>query len=1058
MTIMLSIFDSQTDLSLYKYWSHMFLIILFILSFEAVIVSADAPNCSGWWDGQTQPYEISNIEDLQCMKADLSADYVLTTNIDASETETWNSGSGFVPVGDGSSKFTGSFDGQGFEIDGLFIEREGSRAGGLFGWTDNVVIEDIILSNINVSGTDQDYGGFVGVSEDPNDLIRNVSVSGVVDGSDSTGGIVGFGSFSGARIINSKVDVEVSGNNNVGGVVGYSSIEVINTLAKGVVSGNDKVGGLIGGMYYGGPINNSISLGSVSGNSNVSGLIGYNNELGDGVANSFWDVNTSGQTSGEWGTGKTTEELKNVSTFTDTSTSGLTDAWDFVGDPNDDGSSEDIWNIAPSENDGYPFLTPLQYEHELFCYYKQSCNADERVLGVENYSGGFVNSHAQLSNYTGDQYNYSLCCSSENQVVNESCSITGNEEVVRLSNKSNAHVQAPNVTLNSTVYDYPVCLAGNGRMDCAVSSSSPGSNYECMGSMASSENNSGDYNLTNAHVADCGYYQTNIYCRLNNKPTQDTPILNSSSGENLSQDNLTVYSENLTDLDGNDVTPVFDWRESGSSIAVLNMPFNNNVTSTNAGALRDYSSYENNATLGGGNKSKVPTWEKDCVFGGCYEFDGKDDIIDVGSIGISDSNERTVSIWVKPALNEGDLGGFVSSQSHESFQFLRIDGYCTGGKDIVLAAGFGSGTAIDCTLNNFTVNQWYHIAATYNGTSVKTYADGEMTVEDNLSSLSTNDNFVVGKGVFNGTIDSVKVYDKALSPEQIKRIYREGNASINDAYEHTKSVANEETKPADNYTVAVTPTDGIEDGQTLTSNSLYVRSLNVTTFAPSGGITDRKPVFNWSEDSSADRYELNVTAPSSVDCFGFYEDNITSSSFNSTQELCTDLDYDSSAESFTWKVRSCSGGSCSAWSNDSFDVNSVNSISLVNSSVSFGDLLPGDVDNTTNGSASPLVVRNEGNIRVDLEVSANESLFDNVALNNSNFQLQSGVNDANAFNETSSVSSWLNVTNSSQNLIKQLKYFETEQDANVDVRVEVPDQEPTGSKTSTITVESIPND
>ena len=1046
---MLNIFDSETEVSLCKYWSYVFVVTLFILSFEVVIVSADAPNCSGWWDGQTQPYEISNVSDLQCMKANLSADYVLTTNINASKTETWNIGSGFDPVGDGNSKFTGSFDGQGFEIDGLFMDRGGSRLGGLFGWTDNVVIEDTILSNINVSGTDQDYGGVVGLSEDPNDLIRNVSVSGVVDGSDSTGGIVGFGSFSGARVINSKVDVEVSGNNDVGGIVGYSSIELINIISRGSVSGNDKVGGMIGGMYYGGPVNNTISFGTVSGNSNVSGLIGYNNELGDGVANSFWDANTSEQTAGKWGTGKTTEELKDVSTYSDTSTSGLTDAWDFVGDPNDDSNSEDIWNIAPSENDGYPFLTPLQYEDELFCYYKQSCNADERVLGVENYSGGFVNIHAQLSNYTGNQYNYSLCCSSENQVVNESCSITGNEEVVRLSNTSNAHVQAADVSLNSTVYDYPVCLAGSGRMDCAVSSSSPGSNYECMGSMASSENNSGDYNLTNAHLGGCGDYQTNIYCRLNNKPTQNTPILNSSSGENLSQDNLTVYTEDLTDLDGNEVTPVFDWRQGGSSITVLNMPFNYNISKAIPNQVKGYSTSENNGTLGGGSSTNAPSWTEKGIVGGAYEFDGQNDYID--DMYTSNKN-KTVSLWFKASQISGDERTIINNDYSGTKWRIELN---RDNENRVNLQGEG----IQINSEPVNLNQWYHVGAILNETKGALYLNGTLQGKKNTSLNSEGTEIVIGAwhgknaDWFNGVIDQVKIYEESLSEEQIQEIYNQERKEVDKS-----TLINKETKPSDNYTVAVTPTDGIEDGQTLTSNSLYVRSLNVTTFAPSGGITNRKPVFNWSEDSSADRYELNVTAPSSVDCFGFYEDNVTSSSFNSTQELCTDLNYDSSVESFTWKVRSCSGGSCSAWSNDSFDVNSVNSISLVNSSVSFGDLLPGDVDNTTNGSASPLVVRNEGNIRVDLDVSANESLFDNVALNNSNFQLQSGVNDANAFNESGSVSSWLNLTNSSQNLIKQLKYFDNERDANVDVRVQVPDQEPTGSKTSTITVESIPND
>lgn len=58
------------------------------------------------------------------------------------------------------------------------------------------------------------------------------------------------------------------------------------------------------------------------------------------------------------GTAKTTTEMKNVATFTNTSTStGLTTAWDFVGNPNNDAANNNYWNINSTDNDGYPFLS-----------------------------------------------------------------------------------------------------------------------------------------------------------------------------------------------------------------------------------------------------------------------------------------------------------------------------------------------------------------------------------------------------------------------------------------------------------------------------------------------------------------------------------------------------------------------------------------------------------------------------------------------------------------------------------------------------------------------------
>jgi hypothetical protein len=55
--------------------------------------------------------------------------------------------------------------------------------------------------------------------------------------------------------------------------------------------------------------------------------------------------------------GKTTENMKYVRTFTDnTWSTGLTSPWDFVGNPYKDVENENIWDIDPAVNNGYPFF------------------------------------------------------------------------------------------------------------------------------------------------------------------------------------------------------------------------------------------------------------------------------------------------------------------------------------------------------------------------------------------------------------------------------------------------------------------------------------------------------------------------------------------------------------------------------------------------------------------------------------------------------------------------------------------------------------------------------
>ena len=152
----------------------------------------------------------------------------------------------------------------------------------------------------------------------------------------------------------------VSGLNYTGGLVGENnSGTIFGSYASGSVSGPSGIGGLVG-RNYSGTVSNSYATGSVScDNSLVGGLVGTN-ESSSTVSDSFYDLNTTGMDDEDKGTAKTTAEMKTLATFTDTSTNGHDAAWDFVGDPNDDASSDDIWDLGTSINNGYPYLAKLK--------------------------------------------------------------------------------------------------------------------------------------------------------------------------------------------------------------------------------------------------------------------------------------------------------------------------------------------------------------------------------------------------------------------------------------------------------------------------------------------------------------------------------------------------------------------------------------------------------------------------------------------------------------------------------------------------------------------------
>jgi hypothetical protein len=286
---------------------------------------------------------INNAHQLQLMEMALGASYTLGSNIDAAKTATstdvWGS-AGFVPVGNLATPFTGTFDGLNHTVSTLFINRPTTSNVGLFGVTGTgSTIKNVGLVGGSVSGA-SNVGGLVGVNRSTiSNSYATGSVSGGIAIADTAGGLVGnnstggtisssyaTGSVSGSivgglagrntrgTISNSYATGSVSGSSYVGGLVGYNYgtvATISNSYATGSVSGSSYVGGLVG-MNDGSTVSNSYATGSVSGTGIRRGLVGMNYGT---VSNSFWDKTTSGRATSSGGTGLTTAEMMQLSSF-----------------------------------------------------------------------------------------------------------------------------------------------------------------------------------------------------------------------------------------------------------------------------------------------------------------------------------------------------------------------------------------------------------------------------------------------------------------------------------------------------------------------------------------------------------------------------------------------------------------------------------------------------------------------------------------------------------------------------------------------------------------------
>ncbi len=212
---------------------------------------------------KSDPYRIGTAAQLQEMKNGLDAFYVLVKDIDASETAKWNDSKGFSPVGDRKHPFTGKFDGQGYTISGLRIDRFGrvTTCLALFGCTGkDAVIRNVSVQNAWVKGCDC-VGILVGINAG---TITHCYVSGSVFGSGTVGGLVG-GNM-GGRVEHCSAAVEVGAawvGNHLGGLVGSMRDGwIVNCFATGNVKGQENPGGLVG-VNNGGIILNCYASGNV---------------------------------------------------------------------------------------------------------------------------------------------------------------------------------------------------------------------------------------------------------------------------------------------------------------------------------------------------------------------------------------------------------------------------------------------------------------------------------------------------------------------------------------------------------------------------------------------------------------------------------------------------------------------------------------------------------------------------------------------------------------------------------------------------------------------------
>jgi hypothetical protein len=263
---------------------------------------------------------------------------------------------------------------------------------------------------------------------------------------------------------------------------------------------------------------------------------------------------------------------------------------------------------------------------------------------------------------------------------------------------------------------------------------------------------------------------------------------------------------------------------------------------------------DNDGTLVNG-----PVWTSGQI-NGALSFDGIDDYVEVNDNATLDiTDEITICAWVKrdvTGVRHNIVAKHTNTNPYNGFHlFIGPAG------EVSFAATIGSWQ--NCTGGNLDDMSWHHLAGTFSGIEMRLYIDGNPIANNIVSGkLSVNsNNLYIGRAeptyggyFFDGEIDDVRCYDRALSAEEIWKLYLEGlgpkavNPNPSDGargVDPNTVLSWSPGKDADSHDVYLgTDFDDVNDA--APGSSEYMGNYDVNTFDPCG--LDLDTIYYWRID------------------------------------------------------------------------------------------------------------------------------------------------------------------------------------------------------------------
>jgi hypothetical protein len=170
------------------------------------------------------------------------------------------------------------------------------------------------------------------------------------------------------------------------------------------------------------------------------------------------------------------------------------------------------------------------------------------------------------------------------------------------------------------------------------------------------------------------------------------------------------------------------------------------------------------------------------MVGQAFSLDGVDDYVDVANSASLKPQQVTLEAWINPS----HTGGNKTIVTKAGPVFSAQTGYTFRQRDLNNKFWFAVGTDGDEdfaeSTTTFVAGQWYYLVGTYDGTQLRLFVNGVLETSTPSSRIINSDSpLTIGRSssaneYFEGLVDEVSVYNRALTADEIAAIYNAGSA------------------------------------------------------------------------------------------------------------------------------------------------------------------------------------------------------------------------------------------------------------------------------------------